>query len=129
MLNPFLRWPLSPRTNKTTSNISTWYRQIYRGYTGHTGIYTGHIGVYTGFTGMQVGVTSVYTVVIVVTGVIGMLLVSLVLLVPDLLWDDGVVVFQNETFDVMSPQLLLLHSLCLKTKNITKNKETETESV
>lgn len=32
-----------------------------------------------------------------------------------LLWDDGVMVFQNDAFDVMSPQFPLLHCLCLET--------------
>lgn len=31
-----------------------------------------------------------------------------------LLWDDGAMVFQNDAFDVMSPQLPLLHRLCLE---------------
>lgn len=30
-----------------------------------------------------------------------------------LLWDDGLVVFHNDAFDVMSPELLLLHRLSL----------------
>lgn len=34
--------------------------------------------------------------------------------VSDLLWDDGLVVFHNDAFDVMSPELLLLNRLSLK---------------
>lgn len=35
-----------------------------------------------------------------------------------LLWNDGVMVFQNDAFDVMSPKLPLLHRLCLETNRM-----------
>ena len=59
-----------------------------------------------------------------------MLVVIVVLVVRDLLWDDGVVIFQDEAFDVMSPQLLLLHRLRLQTFTTNKDfKNTERHQV
>lgn len=51
-----------------------------------------------------------------------------VTLLSHLLGDDGVMVFQNDAFDVMSPQLPLLHRLCLET-NRTEVKTQVTQQV
>lgn len=47
--------------------------------------------------------------------------------VTDLLWDGRWVVFQDDAFDVMRPELFLLHRLRLKRENESERRETAAE--